>query len=80
VLSWFVRRLRSEAVVRHDVPVLADAASRRDYAIALGRILQQAWSSGVVDEFLAVAGAEIQGTGRPRFRLPRLDADTVDPA
>ena len=78
LLKWFVDHLRSEEVVRRDLPRLAPADERRSYMEALRRAVLAAWSPDLLERFFEYVDAA--APSRPYVRLPwDATADTLPP-
>ncbi|MGH9417601.1 MAG: cupin domain-containing protein [Terriglobales bacterium] len=68
LLAWWAARARRLEIARRDVPRLAPAAERREYAEALWRAAARLWQPGLLEEYLSERDNERRT--RPSHGLP----------
>jgi hypothetical protein len=77
-LKWYVDQLRGEVPVRQDVPVLADARTRSEYAAAMRKIVAESWNESLLARYVEESGS--MQRPRPRFNFPDVDAQRISPS
>lgn len=67
-VSWFADRLRTQAVVRQDIPSLGPEVEMNAHLGRLREAWEQAWEPGLLDEYRRYLDS--QARSRPHFGLP----------
>jgi ribosomal protein L16 Arg81 hydroxylase len=77
LLNWTVQRLRGNAHLRRNLPLLADKATREAHLAELRTIVAETLNDTAINDFLYDAGAHVHG--RPAVRLPQAPYDQAAP-
>jgi ribosomal protein L16 Arg81 hydroxylase len=77
LLNWMARRLRDNAHLRRNLPLLQGEATRKAHMVQLRAIVAEVLGDTAIDDFLRDAGEHIHG--RPPIRLPQAPYDQAAP-
>lgn len=68
LLTWFANRLRSDSLVRQDLPRFGSPSDRVEYLERMKALWAAAWTPALLDEYFAETDA--RAAARPHFGLP----------
>jgi len=77
LLNWMVKRLRSHAHLRRNLPVLRESAARQAHMVELRALVAEALDDKAIDDFLREADGFVHG--HPPIRLPQAPYDQAAP-
>ena len=69
-VSWYADRLRSQSVIRKDLPILGTETEKNAYMKSLREAWEQAWEPGLLDDYSRYVDS--QARSRPHFGLPEM--------
>ena len=77
LLNWMATRLRGDADVRRDLPLLRDMETRKAHMARLRAIVASMLDDAALENFLHDAGAHVHG--RPSMQLPQAPYNQNEP-
>jgi ribosomal protein L16 Arg81 hydroxylase len=77
LLNWMATRLRGEAHLRRNLPLLRDGAARKAYMAQLRAIVAETLDDAAIENFMRDAGAHVHG--RPSIQLPQAPYSQAGP-
>jgi len=77
LLNWMATRLRGNAHLRRDLPLLRDAAARQAHMAQLRAIVAETLDDAALEDFMRDASTHVHG--RPPIRLPQAPCDQASP-